>query len=806
VVVAVVTLLLRAGLRQRWRSWLASAFLVALVGGLVLAGVATARATETAFPRYLSAHGYDAFFYSSGVLPRVATLPDVASATLVQSPVSGPPTCDCTRTVNVNDFALNELSAQDLPQMVKLVSGRMPDQSDPDEVLASFTLQRDAGVHVGTVIHVGLASPTQRQAVLNNANLTPRGPAPSLRVVGIAAAEIEFPAASQTPSYDLYTTQAFAREYNSKAVVFDEYFLRLHGGAASLPRFESQARVLGGLSPSDLHSFAAAVNVSIDPQAVGWWILSGLVALVGIGVVLQALARLATVESEDFPTLSALGTSRGQLIGFSMIRTFAVAVAGALGAVVLAAALSPLTPVGEARLADPSPGFNLDPLIVVPGAIAAAVAVLVLGVWPAFRSTNAMAMSGDAWVARRSRTAEAVASAGAPASAVIGVRHALARGAGRNSVPVGSALLGAVLAVSVLCGVAVFGSSLTRLTTTPSLYGQQFDAWFSINQTGSSSQNRQMLASLERPGIRSITEGTGGDVTINGHVIDALAVRSLRGPYLITLTSGRIPVGNEVILGSTTLRQVGAHVGSLVNVSMAGSAGHTESHTYRVIGTAVFPPDFESQGLGTGAGFTLDGFLGSQCPPGKARPACELRTVIDRGGSFVVQAAPGAQGRAALAQLAGAYPSAINFPTPPTNLVNFGESVNFPLIFGLVVALFGMATLIHFLVVSVARRRREIGLLKALGFVRRQVALSVSWQATTIVVVGILIGVPVGLALGRVVWRLFAENLGVFPVTVVNGWLILFIALGALLVANVLSVGPAVIASRSPSATLLRSE
>jgi FtsX-like permease family len=804
--VAVVTMLLRAGVRQRWRSWLASAFLVALVGGLVLAGVATARATETAFPRYLSAHGYDAFFYSAGVRPGVAALPDVASATLVRSPASGPPTCDCTRSVNVNDFALNELSSQDLPQMVKLVSGRMPDQSDPDEVLASFTLQRDAGVQVGTVVHVRLASSTQRQAVLNDANLTPSGPALSLRVVGIAAAEIEFPAASKTPTYDVYTTEAFARKYNSEAVVFDEYFLRLHGGAESLPRFENQARGLGGLSLSDLHSFAAAVNVSIDPQAVGWWILSGLVALVGIGVVLQALARLATLESEDFPTLSALGTSRGQLVGFSMIRTFAVAVAGALGAVALAAALSPFTPVGEARLADPSPGFNVDPLIVVPGAVAVVVAVLVLGVWPAFRTTNAMAMSGDAWVARRSRTAEAVASAGAPASAVIGVRHALARGAGRNSVPVGSALLGAVLAVSVLCGVAVFGSSLTRLTTTPSLYGQQFDAWFTVNQTASSALNGRMLSSLERPGIRSITEGIGGDITINGHEIDALAVRTLRGQYLVTMTSGRIPVGNEVILGSTTLRLVGAHVGSLVHVGMAGSPGRTASRAYRVVGTAVFPPDFNSQGLGTGAGFTLDGFLGSQCPPGKARPACELQTVIDQGGSFVVQAAPGPQGRAALAQLARAYPSAINFPTPPTNLVNFGESVNFPLIFGLVVALFGVATLIHFLVVSVARRRREIGLLKALGFVRRQVALSVSWQATTIVLVGILIGVPVGLALGRIVWRLFAENLGVFPDSVVNGWLILLIALGALVVANLLSVGPAVIASRAPSATLLRAE
>ena len=225
----------------------------------------------------------------------------MASATLVQSPASGPPTCDCTRTVNVNDFALNELSAQDLPQMVKLVSGRMPDQSDPDEVLASFTLQRDAGVHVGTVIHVGLASSTQRQAVLNNANLTPMGPAPSLRVVGIAVAEIEFPAASQTPSYDLIRPR-LSRGRQLQGGRLRRVLLAAARRAASLPRFESQARVLGGLSPSDLHSFAAAVNVSIDPQAVGWWILSGLVALVGIGVVLQALARLATVESEDFPT------------------------------------------------------------------------------------------------------------------------------------------------------------------------------------------------------------------------------------------------------------------------------------------------------------------------------------------------------------------------------------------------------------------------------------------------------------------------------------------------------------------------
>jgi hypothetical protein len=73
--------------------------------------------------------------------------------------------------------------------------------------------------------------------------------------------------------------------------------------------------------------------------------------------------------------------------------------------------------------------------------------------------------------------------------------------------------------------------------------------------------------------------------------------------------------------------------------------------------------------------------------------------------------------------------AAVQFPATPAGLVNFGEAVNFPLIFGLVLALFGAATLLHLLVVSVTRRRPETGLLKALGFVRRQVAVAVSWQA-----------------------------------------------------------------------------
>src|SRR5205823_5457403 len=132
-----------------------------------------------------------------------------------------------------------------------------------------------------------------------------------------------------------------------------------------------------------------------------------------------------------------------------------------------------------------------------------------------------------------------------------------------------------------------------------------------------------------------------------------------------------------------------------------------------------------------------------------------------------VRAAPGPAGSAALARHIRKYRGLADQPGKPTALVNFGESVNFPLLFGAVLSLFGVATLLHLLLVSVARRRTETGLLKVLGFVRHQVASMVCWQATTVALAGIVVGVPVGIAVGKTLWRVFAANFGVVPVPVV---------------------------------------
>ena len=84
-------LMLQAGARHRWRSWLALTLLTAVVVGLVLAGAATARRTATAFPRFEAVHGYDAFFYSAAPVPRVASLPEVASVTRLAGARRRPP-------------------------------------------------------------------------------------------------------------------------------------------------------------------------------------------------------------------------------------------------------------------------------------------------------------------------------------------------------------------------------------------------------------------------------------------------------------------------------------------------------------------------------------------------------------------------------------------------------------------------------------------------------------------------------------------------------------------------------------------
>ena len=216
--------------------------------------------------------------------------------------------------INADDFTLGWVPAKALGRFTQLVSGHMPDQSSPDQVLASFTMQQAYGVRVGTVIRVPLYAASQL-AALNNAvaALPPsKGPTVSLRVVGIEAAEIEFPA-GQSPVYDLYVTGAFARSVMPRTANYPAYVVRLHHGTADYALFQAEAKALGVAGAPTLGTPAALVESSVHPQAIGWWVLAVLAGLAGLAVISQALSRQSVVEGQDYPTYGALGLSTRQL-------------------------------------------------------------------------------------------------------------------------------------------------------------------------------------------------------------------------------------------------------------------------------------------------------------------------------------------------------------------------------------------------------------------------------------------------------------------------------------------------------------
>ena len=84
-----IRLVFHAELRRRWRSWLAIALLISVVGGLVLAAAAAGRRTENAFPRFVAAHGFDSIVYATSPVPGVAHLPGVPRPPRSSSPTWG---------------------------------------------------------------------------------------------------------------------------------------------------------------------------------------------------------------------------------------------------------------------------------------------------------------------------------------------------------------------------------------------------------------------------------------------------------------------------------------------------------------------------------------------------------------------------------------------------------------------------------------------------------------------------------------------------------------------------------------------
>src|SRR5207245_10137190 len=93
------------------------------------------------------------------------------------------------------------------------------------------------------------------------------------------------------------------------------------------------------------------------------------------------------------PPLRALGVTREQLVAVGVALAAAIALPAAALAAGIAAALSPLSPIGLARELEPHPGFAFDALAVALGSAAVLAAVLVAGAYASSRAARGPAVA-----------------------------------------------------------------------------------------------------------------------------------------------------------------------------------------------------------------------------------------------------------------------------------------------------------------------------------------------------------------------------------------------------------------------------
>ena len=142
----------------------------------------------------------------------------------------------------------------------------------------------------------------------------------------------------------------------------------------------------------------------------------------------------------------------------------------------------------------------------------------------------------------------------------------------------------------------------------------------------------------------------------------------------------------------------------------------------------------------------------------------------------------------------------------PAEIANYRTVGVMPALLAAVLAAGAIGALGLTLVASVRQRRRQFALLKTLGFTQQQIAASVAWQSSVAAVVGVMLGVPIGIALGRWLWTLFADGISAVSHPTVPILSVALVALGAVVFANLVALLPGRVAARTRTSLLLRAE
>ncbi|HEY2688091.1 MAG TPA: FtsX-like permease family protein [Streptosporangiaceae bacterium] len=829
---------LRATFRRRLGGYLALAVLIALAGGVAMASVIAARRTDASYPKFLASTNpsdlvvqpFTRPSYAPGFARQLARLPHVhgvavavplTAATITPSGKIGTVLLAHVQLAAPVAGPGGLYSGQD---RVTITAGRRANPEQPDEVVATPDAAALLHLRVGSRLRVGLIS--NSKSGHGRADLTVVG-------IGVLNTQVLQDSVDSGRTGFLLGTPALAREFAACCASGMTVGLRLDGGSrydiAVGEEYDRLVATSPYISPSGSQLYVyvtsaieAQAQRSIRPEAIAlavFGLIAGLAALI-IGT--QSISRQLQAGADDTGALRALGAGPAMIMADGVPGIVAAAAVGALLAAAVAVGLSPFSLFGPVRSVEPGRGIYLDWAVLGLGVLGLVLVFAGVAAAIAYRQAPHRTTARDHAAVHGPSVARAGATARLPAAGVEGLRLALEPGRGRTAVPVRSVLAGAVLAMAVVSATLTFGASLTTLVSHPALYGWNFSyAFYAVQGWGSVPVK---WAGPLLAGDRSVTATTAvvfATVQVDGQTVPAIAAptRPAVGPHI--LTGHGLDGSHEIVLGPATLAQLHQRVGGIVTMAsgsfrvrlrIAGTATmptiggvlsvHPSMSTGALFSTAILPGGATSGPFGPV-------LAGPNAILVRLRPAVSqaagLRSMqaISRQLTDVLDSprVMAASGGVSIADTVDLLPA-----QRPAEIVNYRTMGAMPAVLAGGLAAGAVAGLGLTLVASVRRRRRDFALLKTLGFTRGQLAEAVAWQSSVIALAGLVVGVPVGIAFGRLLWLAFADQLSAVPDAVVPVTSITLAAVGALVLANLVAALPGRQAARTPAALLLRAE
>jgi ABC-type lipoprotein release transport system permease subunit len=671
-----------------------------------------------------------------------------------------------------------------------VTEGRMYDPEAPDEAVVDEGAARQEGVEIGDVIPFHAYSPDQ-----DFDGSAAEGPQVDLRVVGLTRNVGQFLFTEGI----LMASPGLMARYGDEMAVAQNADLRLapSGDIDALRRHVNEI-VAPGTPVLDLNAVSRRVDTTTSVEHTALLLLSAVVAVAGLVLVGQALGRSASLVGDDAPALRAMGFTRTSIGVAAVLAHTGVAVLAAVVAGLTAFVASQWFPVGLARRIDPDVGLHVDWLVVGPGMVVTAVLVLLGAALVGARSAV------DRPVGLRHRLGVAAwVRRVAPVTVGLGTTMAFEREQRRGSVAVAPALLAAVVGVLGVVGTIQIDQGLDDALDHPERAGVTWDSTVSpldpdVTDTGLAPDLTDQVVGA--PDVVDTAVIDRALVDVDGTGIPTFAVRPPEGAagtaITLAVTDGRGPrAPGEAAIGPHTAEQLGVVVGDEVRLG-------EEDEPVRVVGEALFPSDVHSE-FDEGLWITQPDLLAAAPKPeaGDFESAIGRAVAVDFRSGADVEAAT-----AHLGELLGDRVADVSTAEVPPELTNLKNVRTLPVVLAIFLAVLAVAALSHVLLTSARRRRRDFAVLRALGMTRRGGRVVLNSQGTAIGLVGLLVGVPLGIAAGRTGWDWVAESVPLQAVAPFAAGAVVLLVPVALVLANAVALWPGRRVARLRPAQVLRSE